>query len=287
MLTVNPGQTTTLTESGIPTGSSVGFQVIKAATNSVAIARTTAGVIERPVGSGNYVINFIAPVEGDLYLVVIDYTAGVIDTTARVKELQVTLEVQPGSSGMGAVADYAKMWLGSATWRGLQDDPDYGMAYINQAITVVKARVITTPPDTAGESSLHPLVLDYLGICVALALIPAARDHWMQAEISRSVGNDPMEVVTYANRAALMDELQNDLMKRLPAAQAGAIPLVPGPVLRLASGGPAIDEDDDCKVTANPRTFPTAVDFPGERLFLDAFGYPTRIRARRSGVLLP
>ncbi len=86
--TTSPGQTTVLTEQGLPTGAVVGFQILKAATGTVAIARTTTGVIERPTGSGNYVLNFIAPVDGDLYLVVSDWSGGVLaPETSRVSEL--------------------------------------------------------------------------------------------------------------------------------------------------------------------------------------------------------
>lgn len=264
MHTTSPGKTTVITLSDLPSGQIVGIQVIKAANGLVSIGRTTTGVVERPPGSGAYVVTFVAPAEGDLFLLVADWSGGVIsDSTTRVEELNVTAEVQPGSSGLGYVADYTKMYLGGETWRGLADSLNYGTPFIARAIEVVKRRVFTNPPDTANENTLPVLVLDYLGICAALELIPAARDWWMNQHISISEGDDPTEIVTYANRAALMKDLQDDLLRRLPAARDLALPLIDDPVLTALSDVPAIDEDDDLsRVTADPRHFPGAGTFP-------------------------
>ena len=40
-------------------------------------------------------------------------------------------------------------------------------------------------------------MLDYLGISVALQLIPALRSYWASQIISHSVGNDPAEIEVY------------------------------------------------------------------------------------------
>lgn len=253
MLTSTPGQITTTTETGLPTGVVVGYQVIKAATNLVAIARTTVGVIERPLGTGAYAITFTAPIEGDLYLFVADWSGGILTPeTSRVSEFLVAAEVVRGSSGLGLVADYAKMYLGGETWKGLVSSVNYGESFVAQAIAAVKARTIGSGT-TASEELLQPLVLDYVGICVALQLVTAARDYWGSIETSRSVGNDPAEIVTYANRASLINQLRDDLMRRLPAAQAAALPLIVNPVLTPSSSGPDIDELDDLKATDDPR----------------------------------
>lgn len=287
MHTTSPGQTTIINESGLPTGQVVGFQLIKTATGTVALARTTAGVVERPAGSGNYVFIFIAPVEGDLYMLVADWTDGVLaPETTRIVDLQVSATVDPGSSGLGAVADYVKMNLGGETWKGLTGSVDYGASFVVRAIELVKRRAMTNPPLTVDEVNLDILILDYLGICASLELVTAARDYWGSQLISESVGNDSTEIVSYVNRAKLIDDLRDDLMRKLPAAQAAAIPLINNPILRTSTDGPAIDECDDCKVTPDPRDFPTERSFPGRSVFVDAAGFPHNIPARRSGVRL-
>lgn len=284
MQTTTPGSTTVFTESGLPTAQTVGFQVIRAATGTVAVGRSTVGVAERPLGSGNYVFTFVAPVEGDLYLVVSDWSGGVLaPETSRVTDLKVTAEVELGSSGLGVIADYAKMHLGGQTWKGLTTSIDYGEAYVARAVEVIKARALTSPPATGDENTLHPLALDYLGVCVALELIPAAIDYWGSQHIAISMGNEPSENVTYANRANLMKELRDELVRLLAQIKPLATPYLENPVVTTqASMGPSIDEDDDCKVTADPRDFPSHEDFPGGMLSTDYLGFPTR--PLRSGV---
>lgn len=270
-----------LTESGLPTGAAVGFQVVKAGSGTVAVARTTLGVTERPAGTGNYVFVFVAPVEGDIYLLVMDWSGGVLaPETTKVRELQVTTQVEPGASGLGAVADYVKMRLGGETWKGLTTDATYGASFVSRAIDIVKARVLKTPPTTADEGTLPALVLDYLGICAALELIPAARDYWGNQLLSLTTGNDPTEQSTYPNRLEMVKDIQADLLARLSQAQAAAIPLIDSPALLTNTQGPAIDEADNMvRVTDDPRDFPPAHAFPGDgRVAADAWGWPPVIR---------
>lgn len=291
MDTFQPGQTIVITESGLPTGVVVGFQVVKAGSNTVAITRTTTGVIERPAGTGNYVFNFIAPPEGDVYLLVIDWSDGVLaPETSRVRELQVTTQVEPGASGLGAIADYVKMRLGGETWKGLTTDATYGASFVARAIDIVKARVFKVPPATADEGTLSALVLDYLGICAALELIPAAFDYWGNQLLSLTTGNDPTEQSTWPNRMEMVKDIQSDLMARLPQAQQLAIPLIDNLVVLNNTLGPDIDEPDDMqRVTADPRDMPNVLGFPaipGRRrgpFGPDTIGYPP---PRTSGVRL-
>lgn len=265
MNTANPGQTTIITVPEIPSGSEVGFQVQKAASGTVAIGRTLTGVIERPLGTGNYVINFIAPVEGDLYLVIVDWNNGVLEqTTSIVLDLQVAAEVELGATGLGAIADYASVHLGGETWSGLVDSSKFGTSQIARAISIVKAQTMNPVPVTADEAAINPVALDYLGILAAIQLIPAARDMWAQVEIQRTFApGEASEIVTYANRAKLMDDLMVDLLAARARAQAIALPFLTGPIVRDASSGPQIDEIDDCKVSDDPRRFPRYDTFPG------------------------
>lgn len=257
-----PGQTAVVTIPDLPVGQSVGFQLRKAATDSVSIARTTAGVVERPTGLGNYVINFVTPAEGDIYLLVADWSNGVLaPETSKVIEIKVTTEVIPGSSGMGAIADYVQMHLGGESWDGLKSSARYGEPFIQLAIDAVKRRVSTTAISTVDEASLDPIVQEYIGILAGLELTTALRDYWANQIISQSVGDSPAELVTYPNRAALVDDLRDDLMRKRGEIQPLALSLLTTPRLRTAEG-PDIDEDDDCRVTADPRSFPREENFP-------------------------
>lgn len=278
--TTTPGQTFTLVESGIPSGSPVGYQIIKAASGTVSQARTNVGVIERPAGSGAFVITGTAPIESDLFMVVIDWTGGVLDEmTTRVQELRVVATAAAGDdpSGLGVIADWTRVYLGGETFQGLIDAQNYGSPYVVRAITAVKARVMTDPPATDAEGQLPTLVADYFGKLVALELIPAARDYWGSQYQTVATGNDPVEVATYPSRMAMLDSLQDDLLRQVRADAPNVIPLVDNARLRLASTGPDIDEDDlAIRVTEDPRTFPPYFDFPHHHI-------PGTPRRRESG----
>lgn len=263
MFSVGPGETITIAQSGIPTGQTVGYQVMKAASGSISIARTTVGVVERPAGSGNYIATFVAPPEPDLYLIVIDWNNGVINTsTSKVEELLVTSTVAQDETGLGPVADYTKTFLGGETFQMLLDSVNYGPGYISTAIGIVKARVSTVTIDLAGESLLPIIVLSYLGKLSALQLIPAAIDIWATQAQSKSMGNDPAEIVTYASRDAMLRMLQENLLRLARADEALALALLPEARLLSTESGPAIDEEELAKVTSDPRRFPRAGDFP-------------------------
>jgi hypothetical protein len=257
-----PGQTITISQDGLNSGLVVGYQVIKAATGTVAIGRSTTGVVERPSGSGNYVATFVAPVEADLYLVVMDWNNGHITaTTSVVSELRVTSAAAATPTGLGLVADYTKMALGGAIFEGLRGDSNYGDTFIGLAIEAVKHRVMSAPPDTASEGVLPVVLLSYLGKLSALELMGAVRTmvgEWLQ---SKSTGADPTEIATYPDRVQILKDLQDRLLDEARNEQALAISMVDSPNL-LSLDAPDIDEDDCLRVTHDPRHFPREETFP-------------------------
>lgn len=260
MLTAGPGEVITIAQSGIPTGQDVGYQVIKAVSGSVAIGRTSTGVVERPAGSGNYVMTFVAPVEVDIYLIVLDWNAGVINSTkSKVEELQVTSAVMQEETGLGLVADYAKANLGGETFQILLDSANYGSGFIALAIAAVEARVSNV---AINESLLPVVVLSYLGKLVALELMSAAIDVWNNRPQAKSIASDPVETVTYPNRSTMLGDLANRLLAGARAEQALALRLLPDSRLLDASTGPAIDEGDCGHVTRDPRLFPREHEYP-------------------------
>lgn len=263
MVTVGPGETITISQSGIPTAQVVGYQVIKAATGAVAIGRTTTGVSERPAGSGNYVATFVAPVEVDMYLVVLDWNGGVITTTkSKVEEIQVTSAVAQATTGLGLIADYVKTSLGGDTFQLLLDSANYGASYITLSIEAVKARVLTTTLLTVNENTLPVVVLSYLGKLSALQLIPAAIDLWSDRAQSRSFGSDPTEIVTYPAREAMLKMLTERLLAEARMEAQLALTLLPDARLLSTSSGPSINEDALGYVTRDPRQFPREHEFP-------------------------
>lgn len=263
MLTAGPGQTITISQDDLPTGLDVGFQVIKAATGAIVVGRSTTGVFERPTSSGNYVATFVTPVEADLYLIVMDWSGGTLSpSTSVVQQLQVT-SMQPAETGLGPIADYAKLYLGGETYRGIVSSPTGGEGTIALAIGAVKARVFTSPPITAAESLLPQVVISYLGKLVALELMPAARDYWNTQYQSESTGSDPTEIATFPSRQAFLNALATDLLAKVRADWPIVLPLIESPMLRSSANGPQIDEDDESRyVTRDPRHFPLQDYYP-------------------------
>lgn len=263
MIIAGPGEAVTLSVDGIPTGEVVGYQVMKAATGTVAVGRTTVGVVERPSGSGNYVATFAAPVEADLYLIVLDWNGGVITTTkSRVEEMQVASATAQAETGLGLIADYVKTFIGGETFDLLVGSPSYGSAYVSIAIETVKARVMEDPLLTSQEGTLPVVVLSWLGKLAALQLLPAAADAWSTRAQSRSVGSDPTEIVTYPSREAMLKLLADRLLADARAEEALALSLIPSARLLSTSSGPAIDEDAGQHVTRDPRLFPREQCYP-------------------------
>ncbi len=159
------------------------------------------------------------------------------------------------------VGGYTKMHMGGENWAILTTSESYGESSVLLAIEVVKRRVMAAPPTTALEYTLGPLVLDYLGILSAISLLPAARDAWASRTITQTIGNDPREITVFTDRAKGIDALIDELLRQLPAIQAAALPELDQPVSG-STGQPGIDEDDDYKVTDDPRLFPPAEFFP-------------------------
>jgi hypothetical protein len=263
MDTVGPGETITVVQSGIPTGQSVGYRVTKAVTGAVAIGRTTTGVVERPAGSGTYVATFVAPSEADLYLVTLDWNAGVLTPAKSVtSELQVTTSAAQIDTGLGEIADYVKTALGGDTFTALLESSNYGPSHIALAIDIIKNRVMIVPTPTADENTLPSIVLSYLGKLAALELRTAVIDLWADKAQSRSFGNDPAESLTFASRENMLKMLFDALLAAANKEAPIAIPLLPTPRLEDSSAGAAIDEEANSRVTRDPRQFPRQHEYP-------------------------
>ena len=190
------------------------------------------------------------------------------DTTSpsRDKGGEVYVEASSISSppSVGNVADYTRFYLGGENWFLLTTLANFGISHVILGIEAVKRRILPSPPAPKDESALNGNLLAYLGILSALELLPAARDAWANKIISRSIGNDPAELTAYTDRSKRIDDLQNDLLRRVPDLRRAALPYL-DPTLNLPSSVIAIDEVDDYKVTEEPRDFPPICDFPYPR----------------------
>lgn len=266
-----PADTAVISFDELPTGlvgspTPIAVQIQRASSGTIVLARTTNGVVERPAGSGNYVVTLVSPSELDDYLVVIDWSAGELTpATSRVAQLRVTFTLPMEVSGLGPLADQARAQLGK-TFDALRNDPNYGPTQILGRVEVVKARTMTTPPAPSEEDALPLLVKDYLGRLIALELMPAAYAYWGRNPISTTTGNEPSESTTWPDPIKVLEGIEKYLLMTTRRDEAIVIPMLSSPRLREATDGPAIDEETDAKVTSDPHCFPTYDEHIGRTL---------------------
>lgn len=114
----SPGAAFDASVQGFPSGltGTVGVQILNADDGSVVTARTTAGIVESPAGSGIYGVRLVAPIVAGQYLVVWDTGTIGPSTTAEDELLVTSSQVASGLPGPGdlcALAD-VKAFLGSS-----------------------------------------------------------------------------------------------------------------------------------------------------------------------------
>lgn len=139
-----------------------------------------------------------------------------------------------------------------------------GDAYMQGVIEVVKYRVLDDIVLAADESSLNPLVINYLGKLVALELIPAGLDYWLdQHQQISAQGTD--ESVSYPDRVNALKKLEESLIAQVRRDEPLVLPLITNGRAQSTLSGPAIDVNTDQKVTEDPGEFPPISTFPFPR----------------------
>lgn len=132
----------------------------------------------------------------------------------------------------GSIANAAKDQI-PTTWDALAADSRYGDAALQRQVDLQKFRLFGTVVTEAQEDSLYnPVVIDYVGKLVALAVIPAGIEYWMVQKINDSSGEkisaswvDRAEKLkeTYerllAETRALLPEIQGMLGENLKAVK--------------------------------------------------------------------
>jgi hypothetical protein len=156
----------------------------------------------------------------------------------------------------GAIADAARDTI-PVTWAALEDDARYGPAALQRAIDLTKARIFgASVPDTASESALNPVVLDYVGKMVVISIIPAGADFWATQRLQDNSGERVSAV--WVDRAEKLWELHKNLVEYTKAAKPEVDDLL-GVLGRVSKTRPRIRaaaNDNDTFLTPNPTDFP-------------------------------
>jgi hypothetical protein len=123
-----------------PTGlvGTVGVRILRKSDDSVVLARTTAGIVESPAGSGYYLFTGKAPSIKAAYTVLWD-TGTVSPETTAADDLIVTAEVPEEGSGVGWEPSVAEV---SSYIRARTKIPGGGIAGVFTEETTIKAREV-------------------------------------------------------------------------------------------------------------------------------------------------
>lgn len=152
----------------------------------------------------------------------------------------------------GEIAYQARQFM-PLTWDALSNDARYGDRMLNTRVNYIKYKLFNTVVDPEDEmATYNPFVVDYAAKCVALQIIPAAIEYWMnQQETVTTTGTS--EVVSYPDRIRALKDLQNWLTIEVRAIE-GELP--PGTITPRAKGrGPKIANGADL-ITPNPQRWP-------------------------------
>lgn len=152
----------------------------------------------------------------------------------------------------GVIADRARAHL-PITFDALSRDSKFGDRRIQDTVEAVKSRVFSTTVVATAEISLHRLVREYLAKLVALALIPPGMDYWQRQHSQISTGRDPVEIETFPDAIKTLGEIQDRLLAETRMDEKIVLPLIDSPLLPSSVDGPAIDEFNYARVTADPR----------------------------------
>jgi hypothetical protein len=149
------------------------------------------------------------------------------------------------------------------TWDALSEASTFGDQALERRLNSVMNRVFNLVMDDAEQEALDPMLVEYLGIRVALELIIPGIDYWSKQAISHSAGE--RESKAYKDRAedlkALRSLLVDEAAKTLPEVEV-LLPLVP----RRASDTAKVVESGTFiqHVTADPMSFPPMYGLPEE-----------------------
>lgn len=151
---------------------------------------------------------------------------------------------------MGVIAQRAKEVM-PVTWTALQADSRYGTVLMQGRVDYVKFRLFGTICADGAEASIYnPLILDYVGKEVALQIIPAGIDYWMEQHLTAST-HGTQESVSYPDRVGALEKLQEWLIREVRSLR----PELDDVFIRRRKGGyPAISTTEPL-LTPDPQRF--------------------------------
>ena len=140
------------------------------------------------------------------------------------------------------------------TWDALTRDSRFGDDSMQQVIDTVKENVFGTVVAPAAESAYPLMAIDYAAKLIALEIIPAGIDFWMNEAMAVSA-TGTNENHTFTDRAATLRDLRDDLLRETRLMRADVEALL-GFRRATTRGVPRMNTIDDELLTPSPQDFP-------------------------------
>jgi hypothetical protein len=153
---------------------------------------------------------------------------------------------------VGAIASQVSRII-PVTWHALGNDSRYGEVPLQAAIDLVKEAVFGNVIPLASENTYPLIVQDYVAKLIAIELIPAGIDYWMNQPMTEtSTGTNEMH--TFTERAEKLAELRKTLLDETRRVAADVAALVG--YRRPSRNRPRNNMIDEDFITPSPLEFP-------------------------------
>lgn len=159
----------------------------------------------------------------------------------------------------GEISYQAKQFM-AVTWDALSNDERFGDRMLQSRVSYVKFKLFGTIADPLAEATIYnPMLLDYMAKEVALQIIPAGIDYWMEQQTS-VVTSGTNETVSYPDRINALEKLQDWLVGEVRSLR----PEFEGQfTVRRKGRTPKVGNTDQDVVTADPNATLPAYDRQG------------------------
>lgn len=152
----------------------------------------------------------------------------------------------------GAIAEQTRSKL-PITWDALSRDSRYGDGLLQRSVDTVKEYLFGTVIPPASED-IYPLrVIDFAAKLVAIEIIPAGIDFWMN-QPSSETATGTEEVHSFVDRPEALRQQREDLLKQTRAQWAEVQSLL-GRVFTSGKGVPLVSTMEEELLTPSPLEF--------------------------------
>lgn len=154
----------------------------------------------------------------------------------------------------GQIYNIAKSYIPS-TWAALEKSEFYSDALLQDRVEYVKKNILPTPVAVAQEKDLDIRVIHFLAKNVAVKVIPAGIDYWLDQKVSVRIETAAasQEIYDYEDRAKALMDLYQKLLKEIAEEERDIMDLLDTPLTRRENSVASYAEgQDEGFVTPSP-----------------------------------